>query len=96
MINLVQIVTYFKESRHPDVRDTDENRHTDDCHNNGLLLWTSREVGDNSIIINNYIRDVSNSSGGTGQFDNGINVYRRLASGWRTTTYTIAPIRLSE
>lgn len=54
------------------------------------------EVGDNSIIINNYIRDVSNSSGGTGQFDNGINVYRRLASGWRTTTYTIAPIRLSE
>lgn len=48
------------------------------CHNNGLLLWTSTQVGNNSIIINNYIHDISNSSGGSGQFGNGINVYRAI------------------
>jgi uncharacterized secreted repeat protein (TIGR03808 family) len=46
------------------------------CNNNGIMLWTSKQVGNTSIIINNYIHNISSSAGGTGQYGNGINIYR--------------------
>ena len=46
------------------------------CSNNGILIWRTEKGEDGSTITNNRISKIRNSAGGTGQYGNGINVYR--------------------
>jgi len=47
-----------------------------DCGNNGILVWRSTPGEDGSIISGNRISKIRNASGGTGEYGNGINVFR--------------------
>lgn len=47
-----------------------------DCANNGILVWRSEKGEDGTILSGNRISKIRNVSGGTGQFGNGINVFR--------------------
>lgn len=46
------------------------------CGNNGILIWRTEKGEDGSTISNNRISNIRNSAGGTGQYGNGINVFR--------------------
>lgn len=46
------------------------------CHDNGVQIWTSSINGNNSVVSDNYITNINNLSGGTGQYGNGIVVYK--------------------
>lgn len=46
------------------------------CGNNGILVWRSEQGEDGTTVTNNRISKIRNSSGGTGQFGNGINIYK--------------------
>ncbi len=47
------------------------------CNNNGILVQASTATNVNgSEVSSNYISDISNASGGSGQYGNGINVFR--------------------
>ncbi len=46
------------------------------CSNNGILIWRTESGEDGSTITNNRISKIRNSAGGSGQYGNGINVYR--------------------
>lgn len=46
------------------------------CGNNGILVWRTEKGEDGSTITNNRISKIRNSAGGTGQYGNGINVFR--------------------
>ncbi len=46
------------------------------CGNNGILIWRSEKGEDGSTVTNNRISKIRNSAGGTGEYGNGINVYR--------------------
>ncbi len=56
-----------------------ENNSITSCSNNGISIWRSSINGDNSIVINNRIENISNASGGTGQFGNGVSIFRASA-----------------
>ncbi len=43
---------------------------------NGIQVWRSAKGDDGSFITNNRITDIGAASGGTGQYGNGINVFR--------------------
>lgn len=45
-------------------------------NDNGILVWNSSLGGNGSLVANNTINWVGNTSGGTGQYGNGILVYR--------------------
>lgn len=47
-----------------------------DCTNNGILVWRSRQGEDGTIVANNRIERIAAARGGSGQYGNGINVYR--------------------
>ncbi len=47
-----------------------------DCGNNGILVWRSETGEDGSIISGNRITKIRNALGGTGEYGNGINVFR--------------------
>lgn len=47
-----------------------------DCRNNGIQVWTSRLAANGSHIIHNYIDRISSTHAGTGQFGNGVVVFR--------------------
>ncbi|MEW6436804.1 MAG: TIGR03808 family TAT-translocated repetitive protein [Pseudomonadota bacterium] len=55
-----------------------DNNFVSACSNNGIMLWTSTVTGNSSSITNNKIFSI-NSGSGTGQFGNGINVFRAVA-----------------
>ena len=43
---------------------------------NGIQVWRSSAGDDGSIVTDNRIENVSNRSGGSGQYGNGVNVFR--------------------
>ena len=47
-----------------------------DCANNGILVWRSEKGEDGTSVTNNRIFKIRNALGGTGEYGNGINVYR--------------------
>jgi uncharacterized secreted repeat protein (TIGR03808 family) len=47
-----------------------------DCRDNGLLIWRTSAGEDGSRAFANVIERIDNKSGGTGEYGNGINVYR--------------------
>jgi uncharacterized secreted repeat protein (TIGR03808 family) len=47
-----------------------------DCSDNGILVWRSAAGGDGTIVRDNRIQRIANKSGGTGEYGNGINIYR--------------------
>jgi uncharacterized secreted repeat protein (TIGR03808 family) len=47
-----------------------------DCGDNGILIWTSKPAECGTIVQGNRIERIAAKSGGTGQYGNGINVYR--------------------
>ncbi|MEZ5844563.1 MAG: TIGR03808 family TAT-translocated repetitive protein [Hyphomicrobiaceae bacterium] len=47
-----------------------------DCADNGILVWTSKPAVDRTIVSGNRIARIGAASGGSGQFGNGINVFR--------------------
>ncbi len=46
------------------------------CSNNGILVWRSEKGEDGSTISNNRVSQIRNAAGGTGEYGNGINVFR--------------------
>ena len=46
------------------------------CGNNGILVWRSEKGEDGTIVSGNRISKIRNAAGGTGEFGNGINVFR--------------------
>lgn len=46
------------------------------CANNGILVWRSEQGEDASTIVSNRISHIRNAAGGTGEYGNGINVFR--------------------
>ena len=47
-----------------------------DCGNNGILVWRSEMGEDGSIVSGNRVTKIRNAGGGTGEYGNGINVFR--------------------
>ncbi|WP_045835275.1 TIGR03808 family TAT-translocated repetitive protein [Hyphomicrobium sp. 99] len=47
-----------------------------DCGNNGILVWRSTPGEDGSAVSGNRISKIRSASGGTGEYGNGINVFR--------------------
>ena len=47
-----------------------------DCADNGILVWRSAQGPDGTLLSANRIQRIANKSGGSGQYGNGINVYR--------------------
>ena len=47
-----------------------------DCGNNGILVWRSHAEEDGTVISGNRISKIRNAAGGTGEYGNGINVFR--------------------
>lgn len=46
------------------------------CRDNGILIWRSVKGEDESRVTNATIARIGNKSGGSGQFGNGVNVFR--------------------
>jgi uncharacterized secreted repeat protein (TIGR03808 family) len=44
--------------------------------NNGVAVWRSKPGEDGSIVVENHIVHISNRLGGSGQYGNGVNVFR--------------------
>ncbi len=47
-----------------------------DCGNNGILVWRSERGEDGTTVRGNRIEKIRNANGGSGEFGNGINVFR--------------------
>ena len=47
-----------------------------ECRNNGILIWRSRPDEDGTVVSGNRISKIRNAAGGTGEYGNGINVFR--------------------
>lgn len=47
-----------------------------DLFDNGICVWTSTATGNGSLVRNNTINWIANASGGTGEYGNGILVFR--------------------
>lgn len=47
-----------------------------DCGNNGILIWRTEKDEDGSTVTNNRVSRIRNNAGGTGEYGNGINVFR--------------------
>ena len=46
------------------------------CGDNGVLVWRSEKGEDATTIVGNRISHIRNASGGSGEYGNGINVFR--------------------
>ena len=67
-----------------------------ECANNGILVWRSEKAEDGTTVTGNRISKIRNASGGTGEYGNGINVYRAgsvLVSNNRITDCNYTAIR---
>jgi uncharacterized secreted repeat protein (TIGR03808 family) len=70
-----------------------------DCADNGLLIWRSRHGEDGTIAAFNRIQRITARSGGSGQYGNGINVYRAgrvQVTGNRITDCAYSAVRANE
>lgn len=47
-----------------------------DCADNGILVWTSKPANDGTLVSGNRIARIGAASGGSGQYGNGVNVFR--------------------
>ena len=47
-----------------------------DCRDNGILIWRTTKGHDGSRVVDCTLRRIGNKSGGSGQYGNGINVFR--------------------
>lgn len=68
------------------------------CGNGGVLVWRSDNGRDGSIISGNSISTINNRSGGSGQYGNGINVFRAdevIVSGNHIADVQFSAIRLN-
>ena len=68
----------------------------DNCGNNGILVWRSSAGEDGSVITANRISRIRNSAGGTGEYGNGVNVFRAggvIVSNNRITDCTFTAVR---
>ena len=66
------------------------------CGNNGILVWRSEKGEDGSTITNNRVSKIRNAAGGTGEYGNGINVFRAgsvLVSGNRISDCAYTAVR---
>ena len=50
--------------------------HVHDCADNGILVWRSSKGEDGTRLIANHVERIGNRSGGTGEYGNGINIFR--------------------
>lgn len=50
--------------------------HVRSAGNNGILVWRSTAGDDGTLVIDNRIENVTNKSGGSGQYGNAINIFR--------------------
>ena len=50
--------------------------HVHDCGDNGIQVWRSQKGEDGTIVSGNRIERIAARSGGSGQYGNGINVFR--------------------
>jgi uncharacterized secreted repeat protein (TIGR03808 family) len=67
-----------------------------ECGNNGILIWRSKQEEDGSVVSGNRISKIRNAAGGTGQYGNGINVFRAgsvLVSGNRISDCAYTAVR---
>jgi uncharacterized secreted repeat protein (TIGR03808 family) len=67
-----------------------------DIGNSGIMVWQSVKRSDGSIITNNRIARISARSGGSGEYGNGINVFRAgnvIVSNNRISDCTYSGIR---
>jgi uncharacterized secreted repeat protein (TIGR03808 family) len=44
--------------------------------NGGILVWRGKPGDDGTLVIDNRIEDIANTSGGSGQYGNAINIFR--------------------
>jgi uncharacterized secreted repeat protein (TIGR03808 family) len=44
--------------------------------NGGILVWRSKPGDDGTLVVDNRVEDIANKKGGSGQWGNGINVFR--------------------
>jgi uncharacterized secreted repeat protein (TIGR03808 family) len=47
-----------------------------DAMDNGILIWRSRDGADGSRVLASSVERIGNASGGSGQYGNGVNVFR--------------------
>jgi uncharacterized secreted repeat protein (TIGR03808 family) len=67
-----------------------------ECGNNGILVWRSKPEEDGTVVSGNRISKIRNAAGGTGEYGNGINVFRAgsvLVSGNRISDCTYTAVR---
>jgi uncharacterized secreted repeat protein (TIGR03808 family) len=53
-----------------------EDNLVEDCADNGVQIWRSAQGPDGSRIARNRIRRIASRSGGTGQYGNGVSIFR--------------------
>ena len=66
------------------------------CGNNGIQVWRSAQGEDATIVSGNRVTKIRNAAGGTGEYGNGINVFRAgsvLVHGNRISDCTYSAIR---
>jgi uncharacterized secreted repeat protein (TIGR03808 family) len=44
--------------------------------NGGILVWRSKPGDDGTLVVDNRVEDIANKKGGSGQWGNGINMFR--------------------
>ncbi len=68
----------------------------EDCANNGILVWRSREGDDGTRVLHNRVSNVRAEAGGSGQNGNGINLFRAanvLVQGNRLSDCAFSAVR---
>lgn len=68
------------------------------CSNNGIQIWRSEKGEDGSIVSNNRIHNINNLNGGSGQWGNGINIFRAgnvIITNNRITDCTYSAVRIN-
>lgn len=66
------------------------------CGNNGVQVWRTEGGEDGTIVSGNRIANIRNAAGGTGEYGNGINVFRAggvIVEGNRITDCTYSAVR---
>ncbi|MCC2113285.1 MAG: TIGR03808 family TAT-translocated repetitive protein, partial [Hyphomicrobiales bacterium] len=69
-----------------------------DCADNGILVWRWQAGEDGTIVTNNRIERIGNRSGGSGQYGNGVNVFRAgsvIVSGNRISDCAYSAVRIN-
>ncbi len=77
---------------------TISNNDVHDCANGGILVHRWQEAHDGSMITGNRVSRIGAKNGGTGQFGNGINVFRGndvIASGNQVSDCAFSAIRFN-